>query len=359
MVPVITGLGLVTPLGNGVEQTWSALLDGEYIKDHARTRLDATSPDRVHALAIAAAGEALAEARWTDRAAGEHRTAVVAGTSKGAIEAWASGQSFCWGLSSIASAVRGRWPLLDGPALTVSAACASGLHALIRAAMMIRSGEADRVLVVAAEASVNPLFLASFRRLGVLPKEGVGCKPFDEHRDGFLMSEAAAAVCLESAETENAGRPYAQVERFAMGGDAAHITGGDASGATLRRLLRAVIDRRAAQLIHAHATGTEMNDPVELAAISDECIVDEAHPMIYSHKGPLGHSLGAAGLVSVVLNCLSHRHGVVPGNVQTHHPLPAPRLRLTRELQTGKIDRSIAIAAGFGGALAVVALTSP
>src|SRR5439155_11417411 len=159
------------------------------------------------------------------------------GTSKGGISAWVIAPPVDSFLASLAVAVRARLPLLDGgPSLTISAACASGLHALIRAAMMIRSGEADRVLVVAAEASVSPIFLGSFRRMGVLPAEGVGCRPFDQDRDGFLMSEAAAAVCLEPAET--GARGYARIERCALGGDATHMTAGDPDGRTLRRLLR-------------------------------------------------------------------------------------------------------------------------
>jgi 3-oxoacyl-[acyl-carrier-protein] synthase II len=112
--------------------------------------------------------------------------------------------------------------------------------------MMIQSGEADRALVVAAEASVHPLFLGSFTNLGVFPREGVGCRPFDESRDGFLMSEAAAAVCVEASGSGIA------IEKFATGGDATHLTGGDPAARTLRRVLRHVADRRAVDLVHAH-----------------------------------------------------------------------------------------------------------
>src|SRR3954464_875948 len=107
-----------------------------------------------------------------------------------------------------------------GPRLTVSAACASGLLALIRGALMIKSGEAKRVLVVGAEASVHELFIGSFRRLGVLAKAGEGCRPFDEGRSGFLMSEAGAAVCLESGD---GGAGEVLIEKMAMGGDATHL----------------------------------------------------------------------------------------------------------------------------------------
>jgi 3-oxoacyl-[acyl-carrier-protein] synthase II len=327
------------------------------VRDHARTELDAASPARVHRLALGAADEALRDARWGDRPADPHRTATIVGTSKGAVEAWMTALPV-GGLSETAARVRAFFPLLDGPALTTSAACASGLHALIRAAMMIRGGEADRVLVVAAEASVHPLFIASFKRLGVLPPEGHGCRPFDADRAGFLMSEAAAAVCLETAEA--AARPpqaYARIDRFALGGDATHMTAGDPSGSTLRHLLARVVDARPVDLIHAHGTGTMLNDPIELAAFDDLC-AGESAPSIYSHKGAIGHSLGAAGLVSVALSCMMHAKRVVLPNVQTKQPIATKRVRITSEARAQATRRSIAVAAGFGGPTAVISLVS-
>ena len=359
-IPIIAGLGLVTPLGSGVEENWCALLAGGFISNHARCSLDRTSPNRVHHLAIAAADEAIAEAHWNDAPGG---AGLVVGTSKGAIDAWTRGteqtQPPC--LASVAVALRAKLPLLDGgPSLTVSAACASGLHALIRAAMMIRGGEAERVLVVAAEASVSPIFLGCFGRLGVLPPEGAGCRPFDRERSGFLMSEAAAAVCLEAADADDAPRRgYATIERYALGGDATHLTSGDPDGTALRRLLKTVVAGRPVDLIHAHGTGTDLNDPVELAAFEDECVIADAPaPVVYSHKGALGHSLGASGLVSIVLSCLMHRRGVVLPNSRTRKPLPARGLRIHADAKTQAIGRSVIVAAGFGGPVGVISLLS-
>ena len=373
-IPVITGIGLVTPLGNSAAETFDALLAGRHIRDHARTALDNTTPDRIHRLAAAAAAEALGDAGWDDHPIESRRTAVVAGTSKGAVEAWlpappriydeayvpAGARHVVVGLADIAARIRETFPLLDGPSLTCSAACASGLHAAIRAAMMIRSGEADRVLVVAAEASVHPLFLTSFDRLGVLPREGVGCRPFDCDRDGFLMSEAAAAVCLEAAETDDASRPpqtYARVERFAVAGDAVNMTAGDPDGAVLRNMLGRVLGDRPVDLIHAHGTGTRFNDPIELSAY-DEFVGEGSSPVLYSHKGALGHSLGAAGLISVTLNGMIHARGVVPPNAQTRNPLAATRVRISSGAVEQPTRRSIAMAAGFGGPTGMISLVS-
>ena len=348
---------MVTPLGASANQTWQALLAGNAIRDHSRIRINGTS--RAAALAMQAADEAVAHAGWKIL---DEAIALIVGTSKGPIESWitppsstsdkvkAAGRSD-FGLAEVAADVAEHLHLPLGPRLTISAACASGLHALIRAAMMIRNGEVSRALVVATEASVHPLFVGSFRRLGVLCDEGVPCRPFDVNRRGFLMSEAAAAICLER---DPAARPLAAVERFAMGGDAIHLTAGDPSGVVLRRLLKQVVNNQPVDLIHGHATGTQLHDAAELAAIIDLHL--ENSPIVYSHKAALGHSLGAAGLVSIVINCLCHRHGIVPPNVNTSHPMPADGLTLSQQDVRRSVRRSIACASGFGGPTAVVSL---
>jgi 3-oxoacyl-[acyl-carrier-protein] synthase II len=382
----ITGVGLVTPLGRSTNQTWRAILAGEHITTH--TRLDIECPTRfgdgpegpahvaqsrqkspalravakpgsefrdvprVITVAIDAVNEAITQAGWTDC----RDTAVIACTSKGSVENWMSdaAPSTDFGLSDLSSAIADHIGSNDGPRLTLSAACASGLHGLIRGAMMIESGEARRVLVAAAEASVHPLFLASFKRLGVLAGEGELCRPFDINRGGFLMSEAAAAVCLES---EPEGHGIVTIDRCAMGGDATHLTGSDPDGRVLRHLLGRVIDGRPLDLVHAHGTGTVSNDATELAAF-EASLPQNSRPTLYSHKAALGHSLGASGLVAVVLNCLAHQAGVVPGNINTQSPMRCKIFDVDRVPIKRPIRRSIVHAAGFGGPMAVVGLIS-
>lgn len=334
-------------------------MNGEFIRDHARIPCENSAPPRVTQLALRAARESLASAQWNRTGLEDDATALVVGTSKGPIEEWREkpGADGSIGLHEVAETLTHELNLGAGPRVTLSAACASGLHALIHATMLLRSGVARRALVVAAEASVNPLFVASFKRLGVLPPEGFGCRPFDLDRAGFLMSEAAAAVCLEASEFP-ARRDSVRVDRFSLGADATHLTGLDPAGKTLRRLLARVMDNRPVDLIHAHGTGTGMNDPIELAATEHLLPTCDRPAFLYSHKGALGHSLGAAGLVSIVLNAESHRRGIVLPNVQTRRPLPTMRVRLVREPVYTPIRRSVAIAAGFGGASAVVSCTS-
>ncbi|MDB5296331.1 MAG: fabF [Phycisphaerales bacterium] len=411
---VIRGTGLVTPLGVGVDPTWRALLAGRFITDHARCPLPAEPPAetaaardevdqvRVNRLARLAAAEAVASAGWAARWTGDERTALVVATSRGPADQWLddpwAGTNPSGGthadrvdgrapgpvaappvaasdkhpagrrtpsvrLSAVADAVAAAFGHGVGPRLTLSGACAGGLHAVIRAALLLAHGDADRAVVVAAESSLHPLFLQSFRRLGVLPPPGGRCRPFDVNRNGFLCAEAAAAVVLERAADNNDPRPGdVWLDRFALGGDATHLTGSDPAGVTLRRLLAVTIDGRPVDVIHAHGTGTEANDAAEAFAI-DAVLADVApggvtEPGVYSHKGAIGHTVGAAGLVSVVLNVLMHREGVVPPNVGTDNPIPLRHARLSATAVEREVRRSVAIAAGFGGATAAVSLAS-
>jgi 3-oxoacyl-[acyl-carrier-protein] synthase II len=346
----ITGLGLITPLGQSAPQTWDALISGRSIRDHSRVP-EISGPARCAQLAIAAAEEAVSAAGWSRKILSDDRTALVVATSKGPIEDWLLGRVGPSGVAEVAAAVARDLGTGAACRLTLSAACATGLHALIRAAIGIAAGEFDRALVVAAEASVHPLFIASFARLGVLPPEGHGCRPFDQTRRGFLMSEGAAAVCLEQG-----GSAIVQLDRSAMAADATHLTAGDPDGLTLQKILARVIDNRRVDLVHAHGTGTIQHDPVELAAL-EKTLGPDNHPAVYSHKAALGHSLGAAGLVSVVLNCLAHRHRAVPGNINTSQSLPT-RLPINRVTDNRRVQRSLAVASGFGGAMAAITLTS-
>jgi 3-oxoacyl-[acyl-carrier-protein] synthase II len=315
---------------------------------------------RVVSLGTAAAIEALGQARgqagWADA---DDRSAVVCCTSKGPVESWLSGkgENRPFGLGNFSDEIGRASGIVSGPRLTISAACASGLHGLIRAVMMIQTGQVARVLVVAAEASVHPLFLSSFQRLGVLPPQGELCRPFDLHRHGFLMSDAAAAVCIEAANPGDLPRGFARIDRFAMGGDATHLTGSDPRGVVLRQLLGRAVAGDPIDLVHAHGTGTVANDSIELAAL--ESVLGGGELVtLFSHKGALGHSLGASGLVAVVLNCLSHQTGLVPGNINTAAPLPSERMIISRSVRSHCVERSLVHAAGFGGPTAAVVLSS-
>jgi 3-oxoacyl-[acyl-carrier-protein] synthase II len=355
--PVLTGLGLITALGETPEKTWDALLAGRSISDHARVP-GLKESHRCAQLAQAAAEQAIVHAKWSQKICSDERTGLILATSKGPIEDWLTTGPKTAGLSQL-TADLARSLKFTGPHLTLSAACATGLHGLIRAAIAIAAGEMDRVLVVAAEASVHPLFIGSFDRLGVLAPPGHGCRPFDQTRRGFLMSEAAAAITVEPAQNPM-GNPIAKLDRFALAGEAQSLTAGEPDGKTLRHLLHRVAGNQKIDLIHAHGTGTLVHDPVELGAIESitrESITGDSKPLLYSHKAALGHSLGAAGLVAVVINCLCHQSRAVPPNPRSAEPLAMKEVEFSGQSINRTIDRSIAIATGFGGPVAVVSFS--
>ena len=373
--PIITGVGLATALGPTAPHTWQALLAGQHIRAHTRVQPAQNYTNaRVTNLAIQAAHEALSHAGWNRSNVAQDDIAVILATSKGPIENWLATasqtmavQNFSptFGLSAVADDLAIHVGFPSARRLTISAACASGLIALARAAIMLQAGEAARALVVAAEASVHPLLVGSFQRLGVLAPEGHLCRPFDQNRDGFLISEAAAAICLQRSDISEMSsriRDCARIaiDGFAIGAEAQHLVAGDPTGNTLEHLLKPLMQRRGGpDLIHAHATATTA-DTYELAAITRA--LDSTHPttppILFSHKAALGHTLGAAGLLAIAINYQCHQSGKVPANINTTAPLPTASAVLSQSPVTRPIRRSIATAAGFGGPVAAIALST-
>jgi 3-oxoacyl-[acyl-carrier-protein] synthase II len=367
---IIRGGGLVTPLGGDLSATWLSLLHGDVITDHARCPIKSLpGMDRVSQLAITAAQSAVRQAAWSATDLQSDRTALIVGTSKGSIDAWLTAPPVHFtptsdnpfnrdfrlpGLHTVANAIAGHFRLGHGIKLTLSSACATGLLAFIRAAMLLEQGDADRVIVVAAESSLHPLLLQSYKRLGVLAAPGELIRPMDENRSGFFVSEAAAAICLERAFP----RPGdVMIDRYAQGSDATHITGVDPAGQTLRNCLARCHGEGAVNFIHAHGTATVLNDPVELSALDDEAS-DWKRPLVYSHKAAVGHSMGAAGLISVVLNTEIHRKGVIPPNASTLNPLFTRHVEISSQSQHRQVKHSLCVAAGFGGPTAVLRLNT-
>jgi len=350
----ITGWGLCTPLGSSAESTYEAVRAGKFTAKHSPAAgvvlADAPSP-RVCNLAIQVASESCGHAGWSDDDVRSSETALIIATSKGPVEAWIDPtRAQAIGLHEVAEDVA-RFVGLTGPRLTLSAACASGLHALARAKMLLEEGF-DRVLVVAAESSLHPIFIGSFKRLGVLAAEI--CRPFDTHRDGFLVSESAAAVCVERLPRGTA--PAVEIESAIIAADASHLTSLDPAGVALRRVIRRSLAGRPVDLIHAHGTGTIMNDQIELDAIESLIEPSWEAPILFSHKGALGHSLGAAGLVAVALNCMMHARDEVPGMPTCQNPLECRRVNLSHRCTSQRVQRSLSLAAGFGGTLGAITL---
>lgn len=355
--PQITGIGLITPLGASADETFDALLAGQFITSSSRAKFTDIEGQgsRIEQLTVAAARQAITQSGWTEISAD---TAIAVGTSKGNIESWirpgGMGISYGFGLSDLAGYLAVHLNADYAIRATLSAACASGLHACARAVMMLESGDASRALVVGVESSLHPIFQGCFRRLGVLAPPYQPCRPFDKSRHGFHISECAGAICLQMGEAIS---PFPRIDYFGVAGDAHHLTGVDPQADTLRRLLTAAFGVGPVDLIHAHGTGTVANDAAELSAIEGSLNHSAPLPIVYSHKAALGHCLGASGLVSLVLNCLMHQRGVVPGNVCTVDPL-ASGLLISSTAVRKPIHRSLSLATGFGGAIGVVGMSS-
>lgn len=391
---LVTGLGLVGPLGGDRETLWRRLLGGEVavrplvadaegrLVDSATVSRDPVeptewcgapavvsgpplSPEPVVDLALRAAREAAADARLHDRdrrALPAERIGCVIGTSKG-------------GLLSARRLMRdgtGDWSLvppdaaarvvaadlgLDGPRPCPVLACATGLAAIIRGAELVADGTCDAVVAGSSDASLVDVVVGSFRRLGVHSRGGVG-RPFDADRDGFTVGEGAGMLVLESAEsaTRRGVTPYAEWLGGRTYGDPTGLTQIDPIGEVPARAIRdvlaaAAVPLEAVDLVQLHGTGTETNDLCESAAL--RAVFGTDPPAGCAVKGAIGHLLGAAGSVETVLAVLALRDGVVPPTANHRVPDPACPANLAAEARPADLRYVVKTSLGFGGHVAV------
>ncbi len=389
---VITGCGVVSPAGAGVEVLWQAVRAGRPLDSPlcgpAFARLPirhagVIPPDveprlpfagaRVASLMALAAEEAIAQAGWDRSTLSDVATALSAATSKGdpgAILAvrrnWLARRL----MDGQADAFLRSWPdgpgsllarhlAMSGPRGCSVAACATGTHALVRAAGLIRDGDARRALVVAGDASVVPLLIGAFARMGVLSPDR--CRPFDRDRRGFVLSEGAAAVTLERAD-EAVGRPLAALDAWLIGADPSGLTAQDATGRTLARSIRLLLDRAGltpfgVALYSAHGTATPSNDRLEAAAVRTAFGGHAGSLRVMAAKSVLGHLLGAAGLAEAVLAIQAMRRGFHPPIANLENPDPECDLRIVRAGEPADLPTAICASLGFGGQLGLLALS--
>lgn len=350
----IQGYGLIGARGNCAEDVFESIAGGDVLKKDERCSLPPDSELRVVQLAMSAIYQAVQQAEWGQEVLSDSRTALVVGSSKGPVDQWiaqieAKAQVPGWiGLAEPATRI-GQRLKMSGPRLTYAAACASGLHALIQANDMIRSGQVDRAIVVGCESSVHPIFSAAFLRMGALSRRGE-CRPFDLERDGFLISEAAAAVCLEVNSTRGVW-----IDATALFADAYHLTAVDPQADALKRVLWGLNPDKGVDLIHAHGTGTELNDPIELSAI-ESCLRKRDQPHIFSHKASMGHTQGAAGMIGVVLNVMMHERRTILPLANLQQPITTRSVIYPLRREQRFLHRSWVLAAGFGGVVTGVSL---
>ncbi len=259
---------------------------------------------------------------------------------------------------------------LTGPNFCVVTACASAVHTLGQAARSIQLGEADVMIAGGAESPINPLSIASFasmRALAVWPNGNASeaCRPFDKDRCGFVAGEGAGIMVLES-ETharKRGARIYAEIAGFGMSCDAHHITAPreDADGARramAQAMATAGLNPSDIDYINAHGTSTAMNDRIETLAIKRALGEADARRVpISSTKSMTGHLLGAAGGIETVACALAMKNGLIPPTINYTTPDPDCDLDyVPNKAREAKIDACLNNAFGFGGHNACIAL---
>ncbi|MFQ5959876.1 MAG: beta-ketoacyl-ACP synthase II [Candidatus Methylomirabilales bacterium] len=368
---VITGLGVVSPIGIGVDLFWKALVSGT--PGGARiTRYDPTG----HECQIAAEVKDFDPLRWIDKkeirkmdtfvqyalAAGilavedghlkvtdgrRDRVGVLVGTGMGGIPMLVEQHAvllekgpdrvspfFIPGI--IPNMASGRISMLlgaKGPNSCVSTACATGNHAIGDSFHIIQRGEADIMLAGGTEAVIAPLCIAGFTNCKALSTRNHeperASRPFDKGRDGFVMGDGAAVLILEALEhaLDRGATIYAEMIGYGMSGDAYHITApapeGEGAVQSMQEALReARLSPEVVDYINAHGTSTPYNDANETLAIK-RVFGDHAYRlMVSSIKSMVGHTLGAAGAIEAAATVLSLKHGIVPPTINYEYPDP-------------------------------------
>jgi 3-oxoacyl-[acyl-carrier-protein] synthase II len=386
---VVTGRGVVSPVAEGADAFFDALLNGKggieegvapcatFEPESAMTAKEARRADRFTQLAVAAAVEAAAEAGLPD-GIDPARLGVVIGTGVGGLTTL---QSECEtylreGDRSVSphfvpmmmpNAAAGAVAIklgFHGPGFSVASACATGSHAIGEAARMIQRGEADAVLAGGSEAALVGLSLAAFRRMGALSREGLS-RPFDINRDGFVMGEGAAVLTLEREEHARArgAQILARIVGYAASNDAFHMTQPEETGRGAEQAMRAALADAGAQptdvgYVNAHGTGTPYNDRIETAAIRR--VVGDGGAPVSSVKGNIGHTLGAAGALEAIACIEALRRGALPPTLglreidpecAADHVVAAPR-------EAPDLQLALSNSFGFGGQNACLALAA-
>lgn len=404
----VTGLGLVTPLGTGVEKSWSALVRGE---SGARriTRFDPSLFDcRIAAevkdfdpadfidakeikkmdtfihYALAASQMAVDDARLAFGAGEADRVGVHVGAGIGGLQAIEKyhevyrtrgpGRISPFFIPMvIINLVSGQISIrfgAKGPNSCAVTACSTGTHSIGDAARLIQYGEADVMIAGGTEATITPLAIGGFAAMKALSRRNDdpprASRPFDTERDGFVMGEGAGIMILEEwgRAVRRGAKIYAEVTGYGATADAFHITAppDDGEGA-VRCMRRAISDARiqANQVgyVNAHATST-FADSIEIHAIK-EVFGDHARKLaVGGTKSMTGHLLGAAGGVEAVFSVLAIDRGVLPPTINQERPDPACDLdTIPNAARQAKIDYALSNSFGFGGTNACLIFRRP
>ena len=409
---VVTGLGLVTPLASGVEESWSRILDGQSGAGPI-TRFDASAVTTKYACevplgdgtdgtfnsddwmepkerrkvddfilyGIAAAEMAVRDAGWTpEDEESLLRTGVMIGSGIGGLNSIANtavmikergprrvSPFFIPGalINLISGQVSIRYGF-KGPNHSVVTACSTGAHAIGDASRLIKNGDADVMIAGGAEAAICEIGIAGFNACKALSTKRAddpqaASRPYDADRDGFVMGEGAGIVVLEDYEHAKArgAKIYAEVLGYGLSGDAYHITAPSEDGEGGERSMRAALkdaglEPSAIDYINAHGTST-MADSIELGAVERMMGDAAANATMSSTKSMTGHLLGAAGAIEAIFSILAIRDQVAPPTINLDNPAVETKLDLAANAKVErKIDVALSNSFGFGGTNASV-----
>lgn len=394
---VITGLGMLTPVGNNVDETWQNILAGksgvtpitEFDVSNFATKIwaavknftlddslkDLRKMDPFIQYGVIAANEAIKDANLTMDEKLAKRAGVAVGAGIGGIQTIINNQdrirdggpkkvSPFFVPAGIINMVAGQISIknnLKGPNISVVTACTTGTHNIGLGARMIAHGDADIMICGGSEMTSVPLCLAGFSNIRALSRRNdepeKASRPWDKDRDGFVMAEGAGVLVLEEYEHAKArgAKIYAEVAGFGMSGDAYHITAPDenAEGATLA-MVNAIEDAEISytdiDYINAHGTSTQLNDINENKAIK-RIFKDHAYNLaVSSTKSMTGHLLGAAGAIEAIFSILAIRDQIAPPTINLDNPDEGCDLNyVPHEAQRMKIKYALSNSLGFGG----------
>jgi beta-ketoacyl-acyl-carrier-protein synthase II len=399
----ITGLGLVTAAGIGVEESWDRVRSGvptatpdpalaglpvdfscripEFDAPALLGRSTAWRLDRFVQLAIVAARQALADAGLDPATWDGTRIGVVVGNSLGGTNTWerqhrtfvedepedVSPLMIPMGMTNMVAGYLAIDCKAHGPSMVIATACASGSTAIGIARDLLRAGICDVVLAGGTESALTPGTITGLQRMGGLSSRrddpAAASRPFDAARDGFVAGEGAGILVLERVSDASArGVPvYAKVSGFGASTDAYHATAPDPSGAGIERAVREAL--RDAEIapdevdhVNAHGTSTPLNDVTEARALRR--VLGE-RPLVTSTKGVTGHALAAAGSIEAGFTALALRHGVVPPTANLTDLDPDVELPIVAgNAVRAPIEVAVSTSLGFGGHNAALVLTA-
>lgn len=396
---VVTGLGLVTPLGIGVEASWHALCKGDSgvgkitlfnpkdlpakiaaeVKDFNPSdwipQKEIKKMDRFIHFAIAASQMAIDDAGLKINGGNADRTGVIVGSGMGGMKAIEYYHSVLIEKGpkrispffipmTIINLASGQISIrfgAKGPNSAPVTACAAGTHAIGEAFRIIQRGDADAMITGGTEAVITPLAIGGFCSMKALSTRNhepqKASRPFDRDRDGFVMGEGAGIIILESLESaiSRGANIYAEVIGYGMSGDAYHISSPSPDGEGAARCMANTlkdsgIDSTEVDYINAHGTSTKYGDELETKAIKTVFGEHAYRIKVSSTKSMTGHLLGAAGGVEAVISILAIKRGIIPPTINLDNADPECDLDYVpnKAIET-KVNVAMSNSFGFGG----------